>query len=101
VLWQASTTAALAGMELALLFAFGQVTAGRFYLVLSLAGLPVFGFFAALFSRQLYGGTLSDPNGIRPMMIRQGGKVYRVDLNLVAEIAAIFIIAVILILYRH
>ena len=101
VVWQASTTAALAGMELALLFAFGPVTAGRFYLVLSLAGLPVFGFFAALVSRQLYGGTLSDPNGIRPMVIRQGGRVYRVDLNLVAEIAAIFTIAVILILYRH
>lgn len=101
VVWQATTTAALAGVELALLFAFGAVTPGRFYLVLSLAGLPVFGFFAALLSRQIYGGTLSDPNGIRPMMIRSGSKVYRVDLNLVAEIAAIFSIAVILVLYRN
>jgi hypothetical protein len=101
VVWQASSTAALAGVELALLFVFGPVTAGRFYLVLSLAGLPVFGFFAALFGRHLYGGTLSDPNGIRPMIIRQGRKVYRVDLNLVAEIAAIFTFAVILILYLH
>jgi nitrate/nitrite transporter NarK len=100
VVWQASTTAALAGVELALLFAFGPIAPGRFYLVLALAGMPVFGFFAALFSRRIYGGTLSDPNGIRPLRIRSGKTDYRVDLNLVAEIAAIFSIIVILVLYR-
>jgi hypothetical protein len=100
VVWQASTTAALAGVELALLFAFGPVTSERFYLVLSLAGLPVFGFFAALVTRHIYGGTLSDPNGIRPLMIRSGERVYRVDLNLVAEVAAIFMLMVVLVIYR-
>ena len=101
MVWQASTTAALAGVELALLFAFGAMTSGRFYLVLSLAALPVFGFFTALVTRHIYGGTLSDPNGIRPLMIRSGNRVYRVDLNLVAEIAAIFTLAAVLALYRY
>jgi nitrate/nitrite transporter NarK len=99
VVWQAASTAALAGAELALLFAWGPVTAQRFYLVLVLAALPAFGFFVALVTRRAYGGTLSDPNGIPPLRIRRTDSVIRIDLNLVAELVGAFVLAAILFLY--
>ena len=100
VVWQVATTAALAVVELLLLFAFGPLTASRFYLVLALATLPVFGFFVALVTRFIYGGALSDPNGIQPMTIRRGETTVRIDLNLVAETMAIIVLAAILLLFR-
>lgn len=99
VVWQACTTAAFAGVELALLLAFGSVTPARFYLVMTLAAVPVLGFFVALLTRHIYGGTLSDPNGIPPLMIRSGSKAYRADLNLVAEVAAVFTLTAIAAIY--
>jgi hypothetical protein len=100
VVWQAATTAALAVVELTLLFAFGPLTAHRFYLALVLAALPASGFFAALVTRGIYGGALSDPNGIPPLTIRRGKKTLRVDLNLVVEIAAVILLAGVLWLFR-
>jgi hypothetical protein len=100
VVWQAATTAALAVVELALLFAFGPLTARRFYLVVVLAALPVFGFFAALITRSIYGGTLSDPNGIQPLTIRRAETTLRIDLNLGAEIMASVVLAAILLVFR-
>ena len=100
VVWQATSTAALAALEIALLFAFGPVNPARFYLVTALAAVPVFGFFTALVSRHIYGGTLSDPNGIKPLIIHRGQKSYEVDLNLVAEICAIFTLLLIVLLYK-
>jgi hypothetical protein len=99
VVWQAATTVALACVELALLLAFGPVTARRFYLVLVLAALPAFGFFVALVTRTAYGGTLSDPNGIPPLRLQRGSSVFRIDLSLVAELVAILVLAAILFLY--
>ena len=89
VVWQSASTAALGAVELLLLFGLGPLTPMRFYLVLVLAAVPVFGFFIALITRGIYGGTLSDPNGIKPLIIQRGQRTYRIDLNLVAEIAAV------------
>jgi hypothetical protein len=100
VVWQTATAAALAVVECALLIAPGQLTAQCFYLVMILAALPVFGFFAALITRRLYGGTLSDPSGIRPFILRHRDSSIRIDLNLVAEIAAILTLAAVLVLFR-
>ena len=100
VVWQVATTAALAVVELALLFALGPLTAHRFYLVLVLAALPVFGFFAALITRRIYGGTLSDPNGIQPLTIRRGEKALRIDLNLGAEFGAVVFLFAVFYLFR-
>jgi hypothetical protein len=97
VVWQASTTVALAIVELALLFALGPITPSRFYLALTLAALPAFGFFVALVTRGIYGGTLSDPNGIQPLVI---GGTLRIDLNLVAEIGVMIVLAAIVLLFR-
>ena len=97
VVWQAATTTGLAIVELALLFACPPITPSRFYLALTLAALPAFGFFVALVTRGIYGGTLSDPNGIRPLVIRG---VLRIDLNLVAEIAVMIVLGAIVLLFR-
>jgi hypothetical protein len=83
VVWQAATTTGLAIVELALLFASRPITPSRFYLALMLSALPAFGFFVALVTRGIYGGTLSDPNGIRPLVIRGA---LRIDLNLVRKL---------------
>jgi hypothetical protein len=101
VVWQTSTAAALAAVEIALLFAFAPMTSQRFYLVTILAALPVFGFFAALVTGPVYGGALSDPNGIPPLILRRGESMLRIDMNLVAEIVAVFALAAFVWIYRH
>jgi hypothetical protein len=99
VVWQSASTAALGAVELVLLFALGPLTPMRFYLVVVLAAVPVFGFFAALVTRRIYGGALSDPNGIKPLIIQRGHKTYRIDLNLVAEIGAVLTLLALMILF--
>ena len=37
--------------------------------------------FIALFARKLYGATLHDPNGVRPLPVHIGGKLFEVDMN--------------------
>ncbi len=101
VVWQASTTALLAILEVVLLAWRGPLEQERFYLVALLASLPMFGFFAAILTRKIYGGTLSDPGGIPPLNLVMFGRSRRIDLNLVAEILGVATVAVLVILYRH
>ncbi|HWG22008.1 MAG TPA: hypothetical protein VG225_15865 [Terracidiphilus sp.] len=100
VVWQTATVAALSVFEIALLRMGGPMPAPRFYLAAILAAMPVFGFFAALVTRGLYGGTLSDPNGIPPWILRRGNATVRIDLNLVAELAGAATLAILVALYR-
>jgi hypothetical protein len=58
------------------------------------------GFFAALITRHIYGGTLSDPGGIPPLRLKLGGRDMQIDMNLVAEIAGVITVAGIVGLYR-
>ena len=97
VVWQTGMTVGLAIVELALLFGFGPITPSRFYLALALSALPAFGFFVALLTRGIYGGALSDPNGILPLVIRG---TLRIDLNLVAEIVVLIFLGALLLLFR-
>lgn len=99
VVWQASTTAALAAVEIALLFS-GALRGERFYLVVALASLPVAGFFVAFCTRRAYGGALSDPNGIPPLTVPYRGSTVCVDLNLAAEGIAVFVLAALVWIYR-
>jgi hypothetical protein len=99
VVWQTSTAVALAMVEVALLCCAGPLESARFYLAAVLAAAPMIGFFAALFARRLYGGTLSDPGGIPPARFGFRGREIRVDMNLVAEIAGIVTVAAIVALY--
>jgi hypothetical protein len=47
----------------------------------------------------MYLGTLSDPNGIPPARVRAFGKTRDLDMNLVAVLAALVVVAVIVPLY--
>lgn len=100
LVWQAATTAALSAVEVALLVIGGPWRQERFYIAALLAALPVCGFFAALFTRKLYGGTLYDANGIRPVKLRLRGSVLQFDMNLVVEVFAVATLAGIVAIYR-
>ena len=100
VVWQTGTVAALAILELAILGVRGPLDSERFYLAALLACLPMIGFFAALLTRRLYGGTLSDPGGILPARFTLRGREILLDMNLVAEVAGIIALATIVGLYR-
>ena len=101
VVWQTGTTVALAVTELWLLLFRGPLQAERFYLTALLASLPAFGFFAALATRRLYGGTLSDPGGIPPLRITIRGRQRCIDMNLVAEIAGAITLLTLVFLFRY
>lgn len=101
VVWQTGTVAALAILEIVLLFYPGPLPSERFYLAALLACIPMIGFFAALAARHFYGGTLSDPGGIPPVRFSWRGRQIRVDMNLVAEIAGVITVAIIVGLYHH
>lgn len=100
VVWQTVTAAVLAVIEACLLWYPGPLVSERFYLAAILACAPMAGFFGALASRRIYGGTLSDPGGIPPLRFKLGDREMRVDMNLVAEIAGVITVAGIIALYR-
>jgi hypothetical protein len=58
------------------------------------------GFFAALITRHVYGGTLSDPGGIPPVRLKLGAREMKIDMNLVAEIAGVITVFAIVALYH-
>lgn len=100
VVWQTATVLALSIVEIVLIWAHGPLEEPRFYLVAVLALVPAIGFFTAVIARRAYGGTLFDPNGIRPLRLRLHGKEVFVELNLVAEIAGLIFVCGIVALYR-
>jgi hypothetical protein len=56
VVWQTTAFAALAVVEILLLFLSGPSARQRFYLAALLAAIPMIGFFVAFLGRELYGG---------------------------------------------
>lgn len=101
VVWQTASVVLLAAVEVALVLAPGGLRDERFYCAAILAAVPMFGFFCALLSRRIFGSTLSDPNGMKPLIIRAGGSNLRIDLNLVAEICGVLALAIIVAIYAH
>ena len=100
LVWQAATYAWLALLELVLVLPDGPFQEQRFYLAAILAGVPMLAFFISLIGRGAYRGTLSDPNGIRPVTIAARGSIFRIDLNLVSEAGGLLALAAIVVLYR-
>src|SRR5690349_1715763 len=92
---QTATVAALASLDDPLLWLSGPLDSERFNLAALLACAPIIGFFTALITRLLYGGTLSDPGGIPPVRFSLHDRQVRVDMNLVAEVAGIIFLLVI------
>ena len=93
VVWQTATVATLATVEVCLVLASGPFASERFYLTALLASAPMAGFFAALATRHLYGGTLSDPGGIAPLRLKLRGMELQIDLNAVCEVAGVVFVA--------
>lgn len=100
MVWQASSTALLAGLEIALLFIRGPFDTACFYLAAVLASVQMVGFLLALVGSKLYRGTLSDPNGIPPAKFRFFDRQLMDGLNLMAVTAG-FLCLVALICHAH
>lgn len=101
LVWQAVSYAMLAVVEVILILAPGPMAAPRFYLAALLASIPMIACFAALCFRQIYGGALSDPNGIPPVQISFVGRKFHADLNLSAEMAALLVLLAAIVLFRN
>jgi hypothetical protein len=100
-MWQVMTVAILSIVEVALLWWPGPFEEQRFYVTLSLASVPCVAFLLALLSQRIYGGSLSEPNGIPRARIAFLGKVFDCDLNLAAVVAASLSLAAIFEIYQR
>lgn len=92
VVWQTLTVALLSVVELVLIWS-GRTDG--FYLATLLAALSPIAFLVAFAARRLFGGTLSDPNGIPPARVNLLGAVRSFDMNLVAVVVALIALALI------
>jgi hypothetical protein len=101
VVWQTIDVALLALAEVVLVVAEGPFRDQRFYLAAVLASIPMLGFFAAFVSQRIYGGALSDPNGIRPQSLVLFGSERAIDLNFTVELMALVILVGIVELFMH
>jgi hypothetical protein len=98
LVYQVFTLLPVAAIEIGLLWWPGPALASRFYLAVLLTGTSLAGFWMAVVTRHLYGGTLHDPNGIQPVRISIGQSTAEIDLNvpLVAVGTALLVAAVLL-----
>ena len=99
LVWQDISVFLLSALDVALICWRGPYVKQRFYLAAVLTSVPMLAFLLAFISRKTYGGSLSDPNGISPARIAIFDTRLRVDLNLLAEIAALLTLVVILVIY--
>ncbi len=100
LVWQAISYGMLSLLEIALILTPGPFPEERFYLAALLASIPIFSCLAAFAWRRIYGGALSDPNGIPPAIVVVLGSELHIDLNLTAEVVALFMLLGILALFR-
>lgn len=99
VVQQTFTSLSAAIVEVALLWAIAPGARLLFYLATLLTALPMFAFLIAMFSRSLYGGTLHDPNGMRPARIRIGSRVREIDMNIVLIIVGMAVLLIALMIF--
>jgi hypothetical protein len=99
VVWQSVSVALLSVLELVLIWLHGPYQKDGFYLALLLTAVSPLGFMIAFVSRRIFGGALSDPNGIPPLRLTLFGVVLCIDLNLAAVVAALASLGAILAIY--
>ena len=99
LVWQVAGTVLMSVLEIALIWWSGHWEDQRFYLAAILTSVPLLAFLIALVTRRAYDGALYDPNGIQPARIAVFGRVFRLELNLVAVAAALLVLAAILAVY--
>lgn len=101
VVWQCVSFVALAILECALIFERGPFQTERFYLAAILTGIPMFGFLVAFAGSHLYSGVLEESHAVPPAAFRMFGLEFIIELNLAAELLAVFMLILIVLLYHH
>jgi hypothetical protein len=99
VVWQTFVFLSAAIVEVGLLWAVAPGVRSLFYLATLLTGLPILAFLIAMFTRSLYGGTLHDLNGVRPVHIRIGGRIREIDMNVVLVIVGATLLLIALLIF--
>ncbi len=100
VVWQSLTMCLMAVVEVAAIWT-GWVDAERgFYLAVALTALSPGAFLLSFAGRGRFGGALSDVNGIEPLRVEVGGRTLRIDMNLLAVIAAVISLVALVVIYR-
>lgn len=98
---QVATLGLAAVVEIGLLWWPGDALAARFYLAAGLAATSLAGFLLAVVLRPLYGGTLHDPNGMKPVRIRTWRGAVTVDINVpIVVVAAGMLVGAVLLFWR-
>lgn len=97
---QVSTLLLAAAVEVGILWWPGPGLHARFYLAGLLTATSLAGFLLAALTRSLYGGTLSDPNGIQPLCIRTKKGKIEVELNVPIVALASLVLLAAVVLYR-
>jgi hypothetical protein len=100
VVWQSVTVTLLSAVELSLIWTTRPNREEAFYLAILLASLSPLSFLAASLAKGSYGGTLSDPNGIRPLRMTIRGTAYRLDGNQLAVILALITLGGIISIFK-
>jgi hypothetical protein len=99
---QVGTGLLAAALAVGLLWWPGRGFEARFYLAALLTATSMAGFLLAVLIRPLYGGSLRDPNGYRPMRIRVGGGTAEFDLNLaIVAVASVVLVGAVLLFWRE
>lgn len=99
VVWQTVSVALLSVLEIVLIWMRGPCQRDNFYLALLLTAVSPLGFMIAFLGRKMFGGALSDPNGIPPVRMTLFGIVRSIDLNFAAVLAALLSLGAILAIY--
>jgi hypothetical protein len=99
VVWQSINTVLLSALVIGLVCWPGPYGVQRFYLAVVATSISLVAFLCALAFRKFYGGGLSDPNGIPPMRVTIHHKTLQVDLNLLAIVAGLLVLAFILLVW--
>ena len=98
VVWQVSSYCGVGLIALVLIWSAGPV--GKLWLAVALAAAMYGGFFATVFARPHFGGTLADTNGVPPLgTVNLGGRRIVLDANLTVfgVLVAILVVAALLI----
>ncbi len=96
---QVAAGLATSAVEIALLWWPGPWHRERFILAACLSGAPLAGYILAMLLRRLYGGKLSDPQGIPPARIRTAQGVIEFEGNVVVIALAAIWLSVAVVMY--
>jgi len=89
LVWQVLSHTLYSGLVLTLVWWSSPCPPERFYLAVALEAGPLLAFLVAMASRHLYGGTLHDPNGVRPFIFRLGERRVELEMNLVLVVVGV------------